>query len=85
MAQPVFNALAEGYTPVLRRGRMFGIYFFCSLAVGSFSATGLGYLAESRGIEVVFMACAVLALVSTAVSVPLVVWARRRTGHIRPI
>jgi len=85
MAQPVFNALVAGYTPVLWRGRMFGIYFFCSLAVGSFSATGLGYVAESRGMEVVFMACAVLALVATAVSVPLVVWARRRASHIRPV
>jgi len=85
MSQPVFNALIADYTPVLWRGRMFGIYFFCSLAVGSFSATGLGYVAETRGIEAVFMACAVFALAATVVSVPLVVWARRRTHRIRTL
>jgi MFS family permease len=85
MSQPVFNALIADYTPVLWRGRMFGIYFFCSLAVGSFSATGLGYVAETRGIEMVFMACAAFAVAATLVSVPLVVWARRRTHHIRTL
>ncbi len=78
MSQPVFNALIADYTPVHWRGRMFGIYFFCSLAVGSFSATGLGYVAETHGIASVFLACAIIALAATVVSVPLVVWARRR-------
>jgi len=85
MSQPVFNALIADYTPVLWRGRMFGIYFFCSLAVGSFSATGLGYLAETRGIEMVFMACAAFAVAATLISVPLVVWSRRRTGELRHV
>ena len=78
MSQPVFNALIADYTPVPWRGRMFGIYFFCSLAVGSFSATGLGYVAETHGISSVFLVCAAFALTATLVSVPLVVWARRR-------
>ena len=85
MSQPVFNALISDYTPVLWRGRMFGIYFFCSLAVGSFSATGLGYLAETRGIASVFLVCAMFALAATLVSVPLVVWARRRAHHVQPL
>ena len=85
MTQPVFNALITDYTPVLWRGRMFGIYFFCSLAVGSFSATGLGYLADTRGIESVFLVCALFAVAATACSVPLVVWARRRGRPVRVV
>ena len=80
MTQPVFNALITDYTPVLWRGRMFGVYFFCALAVGSFSATGLGYVAETRGLDAVFFVCGVFALVATLCSIPLVVWAKRRAA-----
>ena len=83
MTQPVFNALITDYTPVLWRGRMFGVYFFCSLAGGSFSATGLGYVAETHGIEAVFLVCAVLAVLATVFTVPLIVWARKRAALIR--
>ncbi|MBN1856814.1 MAG: MFS transporter [Dehalococcoidia bacterium] len=78
MTQPVFNALITDYTPVLWRGRMFGIYFFCSLAGGSFSATGLGYVAETRGIETVFFVCAIFAIFATVFAIPLIVWAKKR-------
>lgn len=78
MTQPVFNALIAAYTPVLWRGRIFGLYFFVSIALGSFSATGLGYFAETRGIETVFLGCAALALAAAVASVPLVIWARKR-------
>ena len=83
LAQPVFNAVIADYTPVVWRGRMYGIYFFCALALGSFSATGLGYVAETRGIEAVFFVCALLALTATVCTIPLVVWARRRAARIR--
>ena len=83
MTQPVFNALITDYTPVLWRGRMFGVYFFCSLAGGSFSATGLGYVAETRGIEAVFFVCAIFAVFATLFAIPLIVWARKRAALIR--
>jgi sugar phosphate permease len=62
---------------------MYGVYFFCALAVGSFSATGLGYVADTRGIEAVFLVCAVFALLATLFAIPLVIWARRRAARIR--
>jgi len=83
MTQPVFNALIADYTPVLWRGRVFGLYFFASIAVGSFSASVLGYVADTRGIEMVFLGCAALALAAAVSSIPLVVWSRRRTRHMR--
>ncbi|MCK5212820.1 MAG: MFS transporter, partial [Dehalococcoidia bacterium] len=83
MTQPVFNALITDYTPVLWRGRMFGVYFFCSLAGGSFSATGLGYVAETRGIEAVFFVCAIFAVFATLFAIPLIAWARKRAALIR--
>ncbi|MFW6056822.1 MAG: MFS transporter [Chloroflexota bacterium] len=85
MTQPVFNALIADYTPVVWRGRMFGAYFFSSLVVGSFSATGLGWVAETRGIQDVFMVCAVFAVLATVFSVPLVVWAGRRGRTFRVV
>jgi len=81
MTQPVFNALVTAYTPVLWRGRMFGIYFFTNIALGSFSATGLGYIADARGIEMVFLVCAAIALAAAGLAVPLAVWARRRARN----
>jgi len=81
MTQPVFNALVSAYTPVLLRGRMFGFYFFTNIAIGSFSATGLGYIADTRGIEMVFLVCAAFALAAAGLSVPLVIWARKRKRH----
>ena len=83
MTQPIFNALITDYTPVLWRGRMFGVYFFCALAMGSFSATGLGYVAETRGLDAVFFVCGIFALLATLSSIPLVVWARRRAARVR--
>jgi len=83
MTQPVFNALIADYTPVVWRGRVFGAYFFGSLVVGSFSATGLGYVAETRGIQDVFLVCAAFAVLATVFSVPLVIWAKRRGRTFR--
>ncbi len=83
MMQPVFNALIADYTPVLWRGRMFGVYFFGALAGGSFAATGLGYVAETRGLDTVFLVCGVLALLATVFSAPLVVWAGKRAARLR--
>ena len=73
MSQPVFNALIADYCPDRWRGRMYGVYFFCSFGVGSFSASGLGYVAETRGVQDVFLVCAFLGLAAILFIVPLLV------------
>ncbi len=70
MSQPVFNSLIADYCPDCWRGRMYGFYFFCSFGVGSFSASALGYVAESRGVSFVFLVCAVLSLIAAGFIVP---------------
>jgi MFS family permease len=78
MSQPVFNALIADYCPDCWRGRMYGIYFFCAFGVGSFSASGLGYVAESRGMAFVFLVCAVMSISAAGFLVPLLLRAMRR-------
>ncbi len=77
MTQPVYNALIADYTPDSWRGRMFGIYFFCAFGVGSFSASGLGYVAESEGITTVFLICALIGVLSILIVIPLLLRALR--------
>ena len=78
MSQPVFNALIADYCPDCWRGRIYGVYFFCSFGLGSFSAGALGYVAETRSVSAVFLVCAVTAFVAAMVVVPLLVRALRR-------
>lgn len=78
MSQPVFNALIADYCPDCWRGRMYGIYFFGAFGIGSFSASALGYVAESQGIRAVFLVCAFMGLVAACFLVPLLVRAMRR-------
>jgi len=78
MSQPVFNALIADYCPDCWRGRMYGIYFFCSFGVGSFSASGLGYVAEAQGVPAVFLVCAAMGVIATLFIVVLLVRTLRR-------
>jgi MFS family permease len=78
MSQPVFNALIADYCPDCWRGRIYGVYFFCSFGLGSFSAGALGYVAETRSVNTVFLVCAVTAFVAALVVVPLLIRALRR-------
>lgn len=78
LSQPVFNALIAEYTPDFWRGRMYGLYFFCAFGVGSFSASGLGYVAETGGIRQVFLVCAILGLIAACFLVALLVQAMRK-------
>lgn len=55
MGQPVYNSLIADYTPTDWRGRVFGIYFFCTFGIGSFSASILGYVAGQVGTHWVFI------------------------------
>jgi len=79
MSQPVFNALIADYCPDCWRGRIYGVYFFCSFGLGSFSAGALGYVAETRSVTTVFLVCAVTAFVAALVVVPLLIRALRRS------
>jgi MFS family permease len=83
MSQPVFNTLIADYCPDCWRGRMYGFYFFCSFGIGSFSASGLGYVAEAKGVSFVFLVCAVLSLIAAGFIVPLLVRAVRSGRPVR--
>jgi MFS family permease len=54
MGQPIYNNLVADYSPVAWRGRSYGISFFCSFGIGSFSATFLGYIAERSNTSWIF-------------------------------
>ncbi|MFH0942225.1 MAG: MFS transporter, partial [Chloroflexota bacterium] len=62
MGQPVYNSLVADYTPFGWRGRIYGIYFFCSFGIGSFSASLLGYVATRMGTGWVFNIASVFGL-----------------------
>jgi len=78
MSQPVFNALIADYCPDRWRGRMYGIYFFCSFGVGSFSASALGYIAETEGVRTIFLVCAFLGLAALLFAIALLARALKR-------
>ena len=83
MSQPVFNTLIADYCPDCWRGRMYGLYFFFSFGVGSFSASALGYVAEAKGVSFVFLVCAILSLIAAGFIVPLLVRAIRSGRPVR--
>jgi len=64
MGQPIFNNLVADYTPVDWRGRSYGISYFCSFGLGSFSASILGYIAERFGLTWIFMTMAGISLIA---------------------
>lgn len=78
MSQPVFNGLIADYSPDRWRGRIYGIYFFCAFGVGSFSASLLGFVVETHGVETVFLVCAGIALMATFFTIPLLLRAMRK-------
>lgn len=53
--QPMCNVLVARFTTPGIRGTAFGIFFFISSGVGSFSATFAGYLAQRFGLPWVFV------------------------------
>lgn len=66
MAQPIYNSLIADYTPSAWRGRSYGMYFFGSFGIGSFSATFLGYIAEKLDTRWVFITMAGFSLITVA-------------------
>jgi MFS family permease len=63
--QPIFNTLIADYSPASRRGLIFGLYFFFNFGLGSFSATGMGYIADRVGLSQVFTAAAVCGVIGS--------------------
>ncbi|MBA7698555.1 Multidrug resistance protein MdtG [subsurface metagenome] len=83
MGQPVYNNLIADYSPASWRGRSYGIGFFCTFGLGSFSATLLGYTAEQLGTNWVFIVMAGIALITLACIVVLLVRALTTSKHNR--
>lgn len=71
MGQPIFNNLIADYSPSYWRGTIYGIYFFCSFGLGSFSASILGFVADNLGINQVFIISAGFAVLAGIGSVIL--------------
>jgi len=83
MGQPIFNNLVADYSPTAWRGRSYGVSFFCSFGLGSFSATLLGYVAERFGTGRIFSAMAGIALISLTCVVALLVKALATSRRLR--
>lgn len=75
MGQPIYNSLIAEYSPATWQGRSYGMYFFFSFGIGSFSASFLGYIAEKLGTNWVFIAMAGIAVVTTGTAIALLVQA----------
>jgi MFS family permease len=63
--QPIYNSLVADYSPASRRGLVFGLYFFFNFGLGSFSATGMGYIADKMGLNTVFIAAAICGVIGS--------------------
>ena len=81
MGQPIYNNLIADYSPAGWLGRSYGISFFCTFGIGSFSATFLGYTAERLGISSVFVVMAGITLVTLVCVVLLLVRALTVSKH----
>jgi MFS family permease len=77
MGQPIFNNLVADYTPLDWRGRSYGISYFCSFGLGSFSATILGYIGERFGLTWIFVTMAGISLIALICVVTLLLRALR--------
>jgi len=77
MGQPIYNNLIADYTPVDWRGRSYGVSYFCSFGLGSFSATILGYIAERFDLTWIFVTMAGISLIALICVVALLMRARR--------
>ncbi len=81
MGQPVLNCLVADYSPTGWRGRAYGISFFCSFGLGSFSASILGYVADQLGTNWVFMVAAGFGLLTLICTIALLVRALNISRH----
>ena len=63
-SQPIGNTLIANFTNSQNRGIGYGISFFISFGIGSFSAGFSGLIAENMGINAVFPAMGILLIPS---------------------
>ncbi len=71
MGQPVFNSLVADYSSIAWRGRSYGIYYFLTFGLGSFSASILGYTADQLGINWSFIIAAGFAFMALVCAILL--------------
>ncbi|MFQ6617455.1 MAG: MFS transporter [Fidelibacterota bacterium] len=70
--QPVGNSLIAKYTSFRRRGLGYGISNFLTFGVGSFSSGISGYIAESAGVNYVFIFLG--SILSISILIALILW-----------
>jgi MFS family permease len=61
--QPMSNVVLAQYTTLEMRGTAFGIYFFAAFGIGSFAASFSGYLAQTFGLQWVFLGLSGMAFI----------------------
>jgi MFS family permease len=71
MTQPIYNSLVADYSSESRRSIIFGLYFFVNFSFGSFAATILGSVADSFGLNWVFIVSAGFGLLGIAMMTAL--------------
>ena len=69
--QPAMTALVSRVAPRNLIGTAYGMMFFSSFGLGSFSATIAGYLADSFGLETAFWTMTLFALTTLVISLAL--------------
>jgi len=84
MSQPIFNNLIADYAPVAWRGRSYGISFFFTFGLGSFSATFLGYIAEQSGTNWVFLVMGGIAIMAM-LFIAILLMRARTIGREAPV
>ena len=61
--QPMSNVVLAQYTTLEMRGTAFGIYFFAAFGIGSLAASFSGYLAQTFGLQWVFLGLSGMAFI----------------------
>lgn len=69
--QPALNSLTGFLSPQNQRGAVFGIFFFTSFGIGSFSQFIAGYMADTYGLDAAFYLLAAFSLVALILSLKL--------------
>jgi len=81
MGQPIYNSLIADYSPADWRGRLYGISYFCTFGIGSFSASILGYVAVKFGTSWIFFVAAGFGLITLLCTIFLWVRALKVSGR----
>jgi predicted MFS family arabinose efflux permease len=80
--QPVFNGMIADYAPLGAAGRAFGVSFFLTFGLGSFSATIAGLVADHWGIGPMFYMLAAVAFTLAGITLLVARGATERRRHL---